>query len=64
MRPRRAEILPNARLEQAEYVLAEIGIPLLFLHGSHDKTTPVSLATRAASQLDSAQLTVIDGAGT
>jgi pimeloyl-ACP methyl ester carboxylesterase len=63
LRPWRAGILPNAGLENAEHVLAEIGIPILFLHGSHDTTAPVSLATRAAGQIDSAQLVIIDGAG-
>jgi pimeloyl-ACP methyl ester carboxylesterase len=45
------------------HVLAEIGIPILFLHGSHDTTVPVWLATRGADQLDHAQVAVIAGAG-
>lgn len=63
MRPWRAGILPYAGLEQAEHVLAGIGIPILLLHGSHDTTVPVSLATRGARQIPNARVAVIDGAG-
>jgi pimeloyl-ACP methyl ester carboxylesterase len=63
LRPWRAGILPAAGLERAEHVLAEIGIPILFLHGSHDTTIPVSLAARAAGQIEGARVAVIDGAG-
>jgi pimeloyl-ACP methyl ester carboxylesterase len=63
MRPWRAGILPDAALAQAGHALAEIGIPILFLHGSHDTTAPVWLATRGADQIDHAQVAVIDGAG-
>lgn len=63
MRPWRAGILPAAGLERAEHVLAEIGMPILFLHGSHDTTAPVCLAARAAGQIAGARVAVIDGAG-
>lgn len=63
MRPWRAGILPDAGLERAEHVLAQIGIPVLLLHGSHDTTVPVFLAIRCASQIPNARAAVIDGAG-
>jgi len=63
MRPWRSGILPDAGLVEADHVLAEIGIPILFLHGSHDTTNPASLATRAAGQIENARVAVIDNAG-
>jgi pimeloyl-ACP methyl ester carboxylesterase len=63
MRPWRAGALPDAGLEQAEQDLAEIGIPILLLHGSHDTTVPVSLAIRCAHQIPNARVAIIDGAG-
>jgi pimeloyl-ACP methyl ester carboxylesterase len=63
MRPWRAGILPAAGLQRAEHVLAETGVPILFLHGSHDTTVPVSLAARAAGQIEAARVAIIDGAG-
>jgi pimeloyl-ACP methyl ester carboxylesterase len=63
MRPWQAGILPDANLESAEQVLAEIDLPILLLHGSHDTTVPAALAARAAARLGNAQAVIIEGAG-
>ncbi len=58
MRPRRAGILPDAGVAQAQNALTEIGIPTLFLHGAQDMTFPASLAVTAADQIAGAHAVV------
>jgi pimeloyl-ACP methyl ester carboxylesterase len=63
MRQWQAGILPAADLDHAEQSLAEIGLPILLLHGLYDTTAPASLVTRAADRLDNARTVIIEGAG-
>jgi pimeloyl-ACP methyl ester carboxylesterase len=61
--PFRAGILPSARPVNAARRLAELGLPVLLLHGAQDMTFPAGLAVRAAAAIPAATAVVLEDAG-
>jgi len=53
------------RLEpvQVEHRVSQIQIPMLVIHGSRDRITPVASSRNLAQLLPTSQLVVIEGAG-
>jgi pimeloyl-ACP methyl ester carboxylesterase len=47
--PWTAGTLPPVRVPSADLRLADLGLPLLLLHGRHDTTFPAALATQTAA---------------
>ena len=63
MRPFEAGTLPPVRVPDAERRLAELGLPILLLHGRYDMTFPVELADLVAARNPAARAVVLDDAG-
>lgn len=63
LKPWQSGTLPSARPPNAAARLAELGVPILLLHGAQDMTFPVELARRAADELAAASAVVLDQAG-
>ena len=63
LKPWRSGTLPSARPPNAAARLAELGVPILLLHGAQDMTFPVELARRAAGEIPAASAVVLDEAG-
>jgi pimeloyl-ACP methyl ester carboxylesterase len=61
--PFRAGILPSARPVNAARRLAELGLPVLLLHGAQDMTFPAEHAVRAAAAIPAATAVVLEDAG-
>ena len=61
--PWQAGALPPVRVPDAERRLAELGVPMLLLHGRQDMTFPVGLAERAAARNPAARAVILDEAG-
>lgn len=63
LKPWRKGTLPSARPPNAAARLAELGVPILVLHGAQDMTFPVELARQAAVELPQASAVVLADAG-
>ena len=61
--PWSAGTLPPVRVPDAERRLADLGLPILLLHGRQDMTFPASLATQAAAHNPAARAVILDEAG-
>jgi pimeloyl-ACP methyl ester carboxylesterase len=61
-RPFEAGTLPPVRVPNAEQRLAELGLPILLLHGRYDMTFPAGLADLVASRNPHARAVVLDDA--
>jgi pimeloyl-ACP methyl ester carboxylesterase len=62
LKPWQSGTLPSARPPNAAARLAELGVPILLLHGAQDMTFPVELARRAAAELPAASAVVLNEA--
>jgi pimeloyl-ACP methyl ester carboxylesterase len=63
LKPWQKGTLPSARPPNAAARLAELGVPILLLHGAQDMTFPVDLARRAAGEIPAASAVVLEEAG-
>lgn len=61
--PWQAGLLPPVRVPDAEWRLAELGVPVLLLHGRQDMTFPAALAEQTAVRNPWATAVVLDEAG-
>jgi pimeloyl-ACP methyl ester carboxylesterase len=61
--PYEAGTLPPVRVPDAEQRLADLGLPILLLHGRYDMTFPVALAELVASRNPAARAVILDDAG-
>jgi len=61
--PWRTGTLPSALPADSERGLADLGIPVLLLHGAQDMTFPARLAARAAAKLPNARAVILEYAG-
>jgi pimeloyl-ACP methyl ester carboxylesterase len=62
-RPWKAGTLPPVRVPDAERRLADLGLPMLLLHGRQDMTFPAVLAEQAAARNPAAKAVIIEDAG-
>jgi pimeloyl-ACP methyl ester carboxylesterase len=62
-RPWQAGALPPVRVPHAEQRLADLGLPLLLLHGRQDMTFPAGLAEQVAARNTAARAVILDQAG-
>jgi len=62
-RPWNAGTLPPVRVPDAERRLAELGVPMLLLHGRQDMTFPANLAEQTAARNPAARAVILDEAG-
>jgi pimeloyl-ACP methyl ester carboxylesterase len=62
-RPCNAGTVPPVRVPDAERRLAELGVPMLPLHGRRDMTYPANLAAQPATRNPAARAVILDEAG-